>query len=228
VVSYKLIPEGEIPDQAFLISGTFSYAENERTKTINIAERAVDLTVFDTEELVAQTTSPEVTRNPVEETQTQTQTPVEETYTPDPVQTEPVVTQPDLAYTEPVQTQPEISENNQMDNNQNYMDNLAGVTNIPLPDNGVTYRVQIAAGHNLVGKQYFKKLNIVDEVQVEIHDGWHKYTVGNFMIYRDARDYRMYIWNNTPIHDAFVAAYNSGLRITVQEALMIANQKWYK
>ncbi len=226
VVSYKLIPEGEIPDQAFLISGTFSYAENERTKTINIAERAVDLTVFDTEELVAQTTSPEVTQNPVEETQTQT--PVEETYTPNPVQTEPVVTQPDLAYSEPVQTEPEISESKQMDNNQNYMDNLAGVTNIPLPDNGVTYRVQIAAGHNLVGKQYFKKLNIIDDVQVEIHDGWHKYTVGNFLIYRDARDYRMYIWNNTPIHDAFVAAYNSGLRITVQEALMIANQKWYK
>ena len=43
VVSYKLIPEGEIPDEEFQIVGTFSYAESDRTKTINIAERSVDL-----------------------------------------------------------------------------------------------------------------------------------------------------------------------------------------
>ena len=226
VVSYKLIPEGEIPDQAFIITGTFSYAENERTKTINIAERAVDLKSFDSEELVAQTNttqSSEPDNNQTSDvlaTDTYTEPTESSEITSDQTQT----TQADLADYNSYE-EPEIQQQN---NTKEYMENLAGVTNIPLPENGVSYRVQIAAGHNLVGKNYFKKLNITDEVQVEIHEGWHKYTVGNFIVYRDARDYRMYVWNNTPIHDAFVAAYNSGLRITVQEALMIANQKWYK
>jgi hypothetical protein len=235
VVSYKLIPEGEIPDQAFLISGTFSYAENERTTNINIAERAVDLAAFAADELVAQTTTPEpkepVTKETTPELNTDTysdQTADNTNNNTEVVNNQTEITQPDLAQNTPVETKSEINTQEQQENTENYMNNLAGVTDIPLPDNGVTYRVQIAAGHNLVGKEYFKKLNITDDVQVEIHEGWHKYTIGNFMIYHDARDYRQYVWNNTPIHDAFVAAYNSGLRITVQEALMIANQKWYK
>ena len=218
VVSYKLVPEDEIPDQAFIISGTFSYAENERTKVINIAERNIDASEFQGDDLVAQNTEPDpVTTTPVVAVIPVVTTPIETT----PVITEPVVTPDPIAVTTPQNT-------NQTTTQPSYADNLAALTNIPKPDYGVAYRVQVAAGHKLVGNNYFKRLNITDDVQTEIHNGWHKYTVGNFGFYKDARDYRVYVWNNTPIHDAFVAAYNNGMRITVQEALMIANQKWYK
>ncbi len=223
VVSYKLVPEDEIPDQAFIISGTFSYAENERTQVINIAERNVDVSGFQDDDLVAQNTEPDpVTTTPVIAVIPVVTTPVEtipiETT---PVTTEPVITADPIAVTTPQNT-------NETTTQPSYADNLATLTNIPKPDYGVAYRVQVAAGHKLVGKNYFKRLNITDDIQTEIHNGWHKYTVGNFSFYKDARDYRVYVWNNTPIHDAFVAAYNNGMRITVQEALMIANQKWYK
>jgi hypothetical protein len=227
VVSYKLIPEGDISNQAFLISGTFSYAENERTKTLNIAERAVDLSNFAGEDLVAQTVKPV--------TNTTEGTPIQQTTQPIQEQTNTYADNQTAQNNETTNnSNPNMYDVDQKavkqseDANANFMNKLAGVTSIPLPDNGVSYRVQIAAGHKLVGKNYFKRLNITDDVQVEIHDGWNKYTVGNFTIYRDAHDYRIYVWNNTPIQDAFVAAYNSGMRITVQEALMIANQKWYE
>jgi len=93
----------------------------------------------------------------------------------------------------------------------------------------VTYKVQIAAGHKLVNaKTHFKKFKIFDKVTVTQHDGWHKYTIGKFPDYKSARDYRVSVWSNTMAKDAFVAAYNGNTRITVQEALMIANHKWYQ
>jgi hypothetical protein len=97
------------------------------------------------------------------------------------------------------------------------------------PETGVYYRVQIAAGHKPIGlRKYFRKLTFNQDIKTEQHLGWYKYSIGSWSEYKQAHDFRLHVWNTTPIKDAFVAAYNSGKRITIQEALMVSNQKWYR
>ena len=92
---------------------------------------------------------------------------------------------------------------------------------------GVYYRIQISASSKLVNvRSYFRRFKIRDRVIVEQIDGWFKYSVQKYDTYILARNYRNSIWNTTPVNDAFVVAYNGEKRITVQEALMITNQKW--
>lgn len=101
------------------------------------------------------------------------------------------------------------------------------VTNIPAPQTGINYRVQIAAGHTPVSAGYFKATKgINDYVNIEDHEGWKKYTIGSFGQYKEARDHREFVKNNHGVNGPFVTAYNNGVRITVQEALMISNQRW--
>lgn len=101
------------------------------------------------------------------------------------------------------------------------------ITSTPNPQTGVSYKVQVGAGHQSVSSNYFaKRFNLNDNISTESHEGWIKYVTGNFNIYKEARDKRNVVRNK--VKNAFVTAYNQGQRITVQEALMISNQKWYK
>jgi hypothetical protein len=101
------------------------------------------------------------------------------------------------------------------------------VTSTPTPEKGVTFKVQVGAGHQTVSKSYFaSRFSLNESVATENHDGWIKYIVGKYTEYKQARDKRNELRNN--VKTAFVTAYNQGKRITVQEALMISNQKWYQ
>ncbi len=93
----------------------------------------------------------------------------------------------------------------------------------------VKYRVQLAASRSEpVGQWYFQtKFGIAEKVSLESHEGWNKYTVGNFSVYKEARDHRENV-KTKGVYDAFVTAYNQGKRITVQEALMLSSQQWFK
>ncbi len=103
------------------------------------------------------------------------------------------------------------------------------VTSTPQPQEGVFYRVQLLAGKKNVDAQYFSKYHQYNgEFQMENHEGWIKYTTGHHEAYRGARDNRENIKANYNFPGPFVVAYNSGERITVQEALMITGQQWLK
>lgn len=109
------------------------------------------------------------------------------------------------------------------------IDTFAEVTSIPSPETGVTYKVQIAAGHNVVDAAYFKNRHKFESpFNIENHETWIKYTTGSYNIYKDARDKRNNVRDNYNFDGPFVTAYNDGERITVQEALMISRQKWYQ
>jgi hypothetical protein len=104
------------------------------------------------------------------------------------------------------------------------------VSSIPAPESGITYKVQILAAHRVVNKTYLKsKYNFNDQFNIENHEGWIKYTTGSYSQYKEARDARVRITSDSSnLPGPFVTAYNDGERITVQEALLISKQLWYK
>ncbi|MDC0338175.1 hypothetical protein OAN33_01430, partial [Flavobacteriales bacterium] len=97
------------------------------------------------------------------------------------------------------------------------------------PITGVSFRVQVLAAHKTVDKKYIQKRysGYSNKLNLDNHEGWIKYTTDGVNTYEGARDTR----NGIKKYDfpgPFVTAYNSGERITVQEALMLSSQKWVK
>lgn len=95
-------------------------------------------------------------------------------------------------------------------------------------EGNVSYVVQIGAFRNAIQPDVLsKKFNISETIKSEMADGYSKFMVGSYGEYKQARDHRENM-KQKGCNSAFVAAYNGPKRITVQEALMISSQKWYK
>lgn len=219
-VSYKLISNDKVGGQ--LIKGSFSYVENEKTR-IN-STSASSFVVKEDEVLAAAET------NPVEK---DVVTPEPESV---PVKTETPKEEPkkEIAEVKPVEkAKPEVVEKTSVETavvDKPADENTATETTVPTNTSGsgvVAYRVQICATKKNVDTQYFVKNHSVSEtIYADMHEGWHKYTVGKFSVYQQARNHREDVRTNNKIVGPFVTAYNAGQRITVQEALMISKQQW--
>lgn len=137
-----------------------------------------------------------------------------QTETTEPVTTETVA----VATSQPVTTEPQ---------NTPATDKQPAVAAAKKEGN-VAYMVQIGAFRNSIGSDVLsRKFNISETVKSEMAEGFHKFMVGNFGEYKQARDHRENV-KQKGCNSAFVVAYNGAKRITVQEALMITSQKWFK
>lgn len=210
-VSYKLIPTAVMKEA--LITGNFSFITDDKTKSIPIIEKSTDLANLTPEKVrmilqaptavLASTTLADSAKN------------IAAVNTP--VKDDKVIKQTNTQTKNVAQVKTPVKQTSEE------------LSDLLEPQTGIYYRVQIAAGHKPINiKSYFRKFKLDNKVFQENHDGWIKYSIGSFPQYREARDYRVHLWNTTSMTDAFVSAYNEGKRITVQEALMIGNQKWYK
>lgn len=239
-VSYKLIPARDKSINDLKISGTFSFINDNQTKSLEIIEKNYDLATTNGEIVEPKQTDPKVTvaNDPqkgssdslvIKNTSGQ-KTPVNG----DTKTTAKTGTKTTVAAKGNESKSPETSTKTAKTSTKTTVKQAAktvpGDQAFALePENGVYYRVQLAAGHTAVNVgKYFEKLNLDKKVKLEFHEGWRKYTVGSFYVYKDARDYRVKVWDTTPVKGAFVSAYNNGKRITVQEALMLSNNQWYK
>ncbi len=200
IISYVL-EKGTGAADAKLEGGEFSYLESDQTKKIKMPVESIG----------GNTTTEPVANNAAA---TQTTEPVA-TNTTAVTTTEPVVnntTEPvKNTTTEPVKNTTEPAS-----------------TNIAKKEGNVLYSVQVGAFRNAIQSDVLsKKFNISEPIKSEMAEGYSKFIVGNFGEYKQARNHREDI-KQKGCNSAFVVAYNGAKRITVQEALMITSQKWYK
>jgi len=96
-------------------------------------------------------------------------------------------------------------------------------------DGAARFAVQIGAFLKTSSAERLKKqFRISEPVNSEMQDGMSKYTVGSHQIYKNARTHKDLMRDMKGVKGAFVVAYSGAKRITVQEALMMTNQKWFK
>ena len=97
-------------------------------------------------------------------------------------------------------------------------------------NSNINFMVQIGAftNANVSSSTLAQKFNITQTIKSEMQGGFSKFMIGDYAQYNLAHDARETTKNNNGVKNAFVVAYSSGKRITVQEALMITNQKWFK
>lgn len=210
-ISYKLAISSPAPGQA--IDGVFSYIENDETKKFVIPSMPINSS--SASEPVVSNNTANTTENNTSTSSNTTATTTSENKAPDPVNT--TSTNNNTA----------ANTNNTTTNNGNETKALSATT-IPAPQTAVNYKVQIAALQRAVSADALAtRYGINEKINTEMADGFTKYTVGAHNEYKSARDAREVI-KNKGVAGPFVTAYNSGKRITVQEALMITSQKWYR
>ncbi len=89
----------------------------------------------------------------------------------------------------------------------------------PAAENGIVYKVQISATKksSIKNNEWFtSKYQINSNVELTYHEGWKKYLIGSFQAYKEASNFKKQ--TQEKISDAFLVAYENGVRIPISEA----------
>jgi hypothetical protein len=211
--SYNLISQYPVTEETTL-NGSFNFLFNDEARQIDLPkEKLIDF-IEDSQQVTQ-----------VDEEPTQTTSDGSETTT---IVAVPVIIQKDEDSTSELNEEIQKNEIESKEEDQTEVI-VEEVTYMSGAQSDIFYRVQLAAGRRNVSLTYLKKKHgFSDEVFLENHEGWFKYTTGNYPEYVSARDRREKIKQLYRFKGPFVTAYNAGERITVQEALLISKQKWVK
>ncbi len=218
------------------LHGEYSYLEDNQSKKYALPAEQLAITIAEAVTNTTPTTTTEPTNtNTVATTPTvAVTTPTETTSTPTVAVTTPteavattttaaVTPTENIAVTTPTETTSNTNNNTSTTNN-------TVVENTTKQEGSVNYMVQIGAftNGNVTASVLKRQFRISENIKSEMQGGFSKFMVGSHNEYKSARDQRERIRDNNGVKGAFVVAYNQSKRITVQEALMISNQKWYK
>lgn len=223
-VSYRILAGSDV-NGTHVVSGSFSYLYNNAPIVCSIGSTVFNTTVLNSTNFPA-IVDTSANKNPV---QINSQPPaVSSAQNTKPTNYLVITPKGNIVTNRADTVKPTNFNNTQVASN-----NPSNLTNdvtpsIPAPQTGLNYRVQIMALHNPVDVSYFslhKHINL--NVNAELNGGFTKYTVGNYSDYKTVRDAREQ-YRTRGIEGPFVVSYNSGTRITVQEALMISHQQWYQ
>lgn len=236
-ISYKLLPEDPEAYSDMDISGAFSFLQNEVTITIPIESTSADPLAAIAEQ-DGKISDPNIRPKDSDRTVTKTEdmrpiltdtATIAEQFENQPTtdqEAEPTLTKPaENNPTPKTETQQPVAKQEAKTTRGNVSGNIA---NVPDPEEGVYYRVQVAAGKNNLSTEVFAKMYHFNEgLKLEHHKSWYKYTTGYHEVYKSARNDRERIKSlYSKFQGPFVTAYNDGERITVQEALILTEQKW--
>ncbi len=88
----------------------------------------------------------------------------------------------------------------------------------------LSFKIQILSSTRKLDRDSIRKVyKIRESVVEENYNGLYKYTVGNFVTYEEARDFKNQL--DFQKYIPFVIAYNRGARITVGEAMQLAARR---
>ncbi len=252
-VSYKMLPVISAGNEKPEVTGNFSYLQGDETVVIPILDDGESPLVMEKDTMAAEVAGllnkQEETAKPVTIAETESSTSAKESVVE---VMKPVVVKPEtpvvektppteVAQTkvaevpaktpakETVPAKPARTKDNDVATTKKSVSD-GNIVDVPQPETGIFYRVQIAAGKNNLNGDVFAKLyNFGEGFKLETGGGLLKYTTGYHQVYKAARDDRERITHKyNKFKGPFVAAYNDGERITVQEALMVTSQKWYQ
>ncbi|MCB0804809.1 MAG: outer membrane beta-barrel protein [Bacteroidales bacterium] len=93
-----------------------------------------------------------------------------------------------------------------------------GLYESPWP--GVSFTIQVAASRTYIEPtQIAKQYNLEGDIIVNNADGWYRYSVGNYIKYWKAREYRNILATRFNISDAFVVAYKDEERLMLSDLI---------